>query len=136
MGGIARHGAARQHKGGTVCSHLRHSLCLGNKTPTAGQDQWLQREEPHPHQPEQREGGTAWPEGCRRSSTSRPIPFPQVFFRAGSLARLEEQRDAQTSRNITLFQAACRGFLARQQFKKRKVRPSSSPLPAPPHNFA
>uniref|UniRef100_A0A663MH02 Myosin XVIIIA n=1 Tax=Athene cunicularia TaxID=194338 RepID=A0A663MH02_ATHCN len=54
---------------------------------------------------------------------------------AGSLARLEEQRDAQTSRNITLFQAACRGFLARQQFKKRKVRPSSSPLPALLHNF-
>uniref|UniRef100_A0A8C0BVU2 Myosin XVIIIA n=1 Tax=Buteo japonicus TaxID=224669 RepID=A0A8C0BVU2_9AVES len=50
------------------------------------------------------------------------IPFPQVFFRAGSLARLEEQRDAQTSRNITLFQAACRGFLARQQFKKRKIQ--------------
>uniref|UniRef100_A0A8C3JWU2 Myosin XVIIIA n=1 Tax=Calidris pygmaea TaxID=425635 RepID=A0A8C3JWU2_9CHAR len=46
----------------------------------------------------------------------------RVFFRAGSLARLEEQRDAQTSRNITLFQAACRGFLARQQFKKRKIQ--------------
>lgn len=46
---------------------------------------------------------------------------PQVFFRAGTLARLEEQRDDQTSRNLTLFQAACRGFLARQHFKKRKV---------------
>uniref|UniRef100_A0A8C0UML4 Myosin XVIIIA n=1 Tax=Cyanistes caeruleus TaxID=156563 RepID=A0A8C0UML4_CYACU len=45
-----------------------------------------------------------------------------VFFRAGSLARLEEQRDTQTSRNITLFQAACRGFLARQHFKKRKIQ--------------
>ncbi|KAM6110681.1 LOW QUALITY PROTEIN: unconventional myosin-XVIIIa [Pterocles gutturalis] len=50
-----------------------------------------------------------------------PHGLERVFFRAGSLARLEEQRDAQTSRNITLFQAACRGFLARQQFKKRKV---------------
>lgn len=58
-----------------------------------------------------------------------------MFFRAGSLARLEEQRDAQTSRNITLFQAACRGFLARQHFKKRKVC-SASPLPAPPHTIS
>lgn len=46
---------------------------------------------------------------------------PQVFFRAGTLARLEEQRDEQTSRNLTLFQAACRGYLARQHFKKKKV---------------
>lgn len=45
----------------------------------------------------------------------------QVFFRAGTLSRLEEQRDVQTRRNITLFQAACRGHLARQAFKKRKV---------------
>lgn len=49
----------------------------------------------------------------------------QVFFRAGVLAKLEEQRDIQTRRNITLFQAACRGYLARQAFKKRKVSPSS-----------
>uniref|UniRef100_A0A8C9N0T6 Myosin XVIIIA n=1 Tax=Serinus canaria TaxID=9135 RepID=A0A8C9N0T6_SERCA len=49
-------------------------------------------------------------------------PGSPVFFRAGSLARLEEQRDTQTSRNITLFQAACRGFLARQHFKKRKIQ--------------
>lgn len=45
----------------------------------------------------------------------------QVFFRAGTLVRLEEQRDEQTRRNLTLFQAACRGYLARQHFKKRKV---------------
>ena len=37
------------------------------------------------------------------------------------MARLEEQRDEQTSRNLTLFQAACRGYLARQHFKKKKV---------------
>lgn len=46
----------------------------------------------------------------------------QVFFRAGILSRLEEQRDVQTRRNISLFQAACRGYLARQAFKKRKVK--------------
>nr|KAF6457707.1 myosin XVIIIA [Rousettus aegyptiacus] len=46
----------------------------------------------------------------------------RVFFRAGTLARLEEQRDEQTSRNLTMFQAACRGYLARQHFKKKKIQ--------------
>ncbi|XP_061074439.1 unconventional myosin-XVIIIa-like isoform X8 [Conger conger] len=46
----------------------------------------------------------------------------RVFFRAGILARLEEQRDGQTRCNITLFQATCRGYLARQAFKKRKIQ--------------
>ncbi|XP_060243224.1 unconventional myosin-XVIIIa isoform X17 [Meriones unguiculatus] len=46
----------------------------------------------------------------------------RVFFRAGTLARLEEQRDEQTSRHLTLFQAACRGYLTRQHFKKRKIQ--------------
>lgn len=46
----------------------------------------------------------------------------RVFFRAGTLSRLEEQRDVQTRRNISLFQAACRGYLARQAFKKRKIQ--------------
>ncbi|KAF6299188.1 myosin XVIIIA [Rhinolophus ferrumequinum] len=46
----------------------------------------------------------------------------RVFFRAGTLARLEEQRDEQSSRNLTLFQAACRGYLARQHFKKKKIQ--------------
>ncbi|KAM6464667.1 unconventional myosin-XVIIIa isoform 4-T6 [Liasis olivaceus] len=53
---------------------------------------------------------------CHQMGLSR------VFFRAGTLAKLEEQRDKQMSRSITLFQAACRGFLARQQFKKRKIQ--------------
>uniref|UniRef100_A0AAY4CZ89 Uncharacterized protein n=1 Tax=Denticeps clupeoides TaxID=299321 RepID=A0AAY4CZ89_9TELE len=38
------------------------------------------------------------------------------------LSKLEEQRDEQTRRNITLFQAACRGYLSRQAFKKRKIQ--------------
>ncbi|XP_072557636.1 unconventional myosin-XVIIIa isoform X11 [Paramormyrops kingsleyae] len=46
----------------------------------------------------------------------------RVFFRAGTLAKLEEQRDDQTRRNIALFQAACRGYLARQSVKKRKIQ--------------
>lgn len=51
-----------------------------------------------------------------------PCLVRQVFFRAGTLSRLEEQRDVQTRRNISLFQAACRGYLSRQAFKKRKVQ--------------
>uniref|UniRef100_H2TRU4 Myosin XVIIIA n=1 Tax=Takifugu rubripes TaxID=31033 RepID=H2TRU4_TAKRU len=47
---------------------------------------------------------------------------PRLFFRAGTLAKLEEQRDEQTKRNLTLFQASCRGYLARQAFKKRKIQ--------------
>ncbi|XP_065274201.1 unconventional myosin-XVIIIa [Emys orbicularis] len=54
--------------------------------------------------------------------SSYHMGLSRVFFRAGTLAKLEEQRDEQTSKNIALFQAACRGFLARQQFKKRKVQ--------------
>ncbi|XP_049580995.1 unconventional myosin-XVIIIa isoform X5 [Syngnathus scovelli] len=46
----------------------------------------------------------------------------RVFFRAGTLSRLEEQRVVQTRRNISLFQGACRGYLARQAFKKRKIQ--------------
>uniref|UniRef100_A0A8K9X2R0 Myosin XVIIIAa n=1 Tax=Oncorhynchus mykiss TaxID=8022 RepID=A0A8K9X2R0_ONCMY len=46
----------------------------------------------------------------------------RLFFRAGTLAKLEEQRDEQTRHNITLFQAACSGYLARQAFKKRETQ--------------
>ncbi|KPP72582.1 hypothetical protein Z043_108401, partial [Scleropages formosus] len=52
--------------------------------------------------------------------SSYHMGLSRAFFRAGILPKLEEQRDEQTRRNIMLFQAACRGFLARQSFKKRK----------------
>ncbi|XP_066519872.1 unconventional myosin-XVIIIa [Hoplias malabaricus] len=54
--------------------------------------------------------------------SSYHMGLSRVFFRAGVLAKLEEQRDMQMRRNITLFQAACRGYLARQAFKKRKIQ--------------
>ncbi|XP_053502050.1 unconventional myosin-XVIIIa isoform X2 [Ictalurus furcatus] len=54
--------------------------------------------------------------------SSYHMGLSRVFFRAGTLAKLEEQRDEQTKRNITLFQATCRGYLSRQAFKKRKVQ--------------
>ncbi|KAJ0004344.1 hypothetical protein NQD34_010558, partial [Periophthalmus magnuspinnatus] len=54
--------------------------------------------------------------------SSYHMGLSRLFFRAGTLAKLEEQRDEQTKRNIILFQAASRGYLARQAFKKRKIQ--------------
>ncbi|XP_077963548.1 unconventional myosin-XVIIIa isoform X10 [Gasterosteus aculeatus] len=54
--------------------------------------------------------------------SSYHMGLSRLFFRAGTLAKLEEQRDEKTRRNFTLFQAACRGHLARQAFKKRKIQ--------------
>ncbi|XP_051534427.1 unconventional myosin-XVIIIa-like isoform X2 [Myxocyprinus asiaticus] len=61
-------------------------------------------------------------ESLELEKNSYHMGLSRVFFRAGVLAKLEEQRDIQTRRNITLFQAACRGNLARQAFKKRKIQ--------------
>ncbi|XP_053130593.1 unconventional myosin-XVIIIa isoform X13 [Hemicordylus capensis] len=61
-------------------------------------------------------------ESLELEKSSYHMGLSRVFFRAGTLAKLEEQRDKQMSRNISLFQAACRGFLARQHFKKRKIQ--------------
>uniref|UniRef100_A0A672YNX1 Myosin XVIIIAb n=1 Tax=Sphaeramia orbicularis TaxID=375764 RepID=A0A672YNX1_9TELE len=61
-------------------------------------------------------------ESLELEKSSHYMGLSRVFFRAGTLSRLEEQRDVQTRRNISLFQAACRGYLARQAFKKRKIQ--------------
>ncbi|XP_047247983.1 unconventional myosin-XVIIIa-like isoform X3 [Girardinichthys multiradiatus] len=61
-------------------------------------------------------------ESLELEKSSYYLGLSKVFFRAGTLSRLEEQRDVQTRRNITLFQASCRGYLARQAFKKRKIQ--------------
>ena len=42
----------------------------------------------------------------------------KVFFRAGVLGRLEDLRDEKLGRVLTQFQAFCRGFLMRRQYKK------------------
>ncbi|KAI2659635.1 Unconventional myosin-XVIIIa [Labeo rohita] len=59
-------------------------------------------------------------ESLELEKTSYHMGLSRVFFRAGTVAKLEGQRDEHTRQNITLFQAACRGFLSRQAFKKRK----------------
>ncbi|KAM6155724.1 unconventional myosin-XVIIIb [Rhynchocyon petersi] len=46
----------------------------------------------------------------------------RVFLKAGVVSRLERQREKLVSQSIVLFQAACKGFLSRQEFKKRKIQ--------------
>lgn len=43
----------------------------------------------------------------------------KIFFRAGVLAHLEEERDIKISDLIVNFQAFCRGLLARRNYQKR-----------------
>ncbi|XP_078599042.1 unconventional myosin-XVIIIa-like isoform X5 [Branchiostoma floridae x Branchiostoma japonicum] len=54
--------------------------------------------------------------------TSYRMGLSQVFFRAGALAQLEDQRDEKTTDTISKFQAHCRGYIARQNLKKIKVQ--------------
>ncbi|XP_065595087.1 unconventional myosin-XVIIIb isoform X2 [Cyrtonyx montezumae] len=46
----------------------------------------------------------------------------QVFLKAGVLSRLEKQRDKLIAQKLILLQAACKGFLSRQKFKRLKVQ--------------
>ncbi|GCB65004.1 hypothetical protein scyTo_0000353 [Scyliorhinus torazame] len=46
----------------------------------------------------------------------------KVFFKAGVVPRLEKQREKLIGQNLILIQAACQGFLGRQQFKKMKTQ--------------
>ncbi|ELW66479.1 Myosin-XVIIIb, partial [Tupaia chinensis] len=50
------------------------------------------------------------------------VGHSQVFLKAGVVSRLEKQREKLVSQSIVLFQAACKGFLSRQEFKKLKIR--------------
>ncbi|CAD5216368.1 unnamed protein product [Bursaphelenchus okinawaensis] len=53
------------------------------------------------------------------------IGMSKVFFRAGVLAKLEEDRDVKITGLIIDFQARCRAFLARRLYEKR-VQQSSA----------
>ncbi|XP_023599217.1 unconventional myosin-XVIIIb [Myotis lucifugus] len=50
------------------------------------------------------------------------VGHSQVFLKAGVVSRLEKQREKLVSRTFVLFQAACKGFLSRQEFRKLKIR--------------
>ncbi|XP_026541266.1 unconventional myosin-XVIIIb [Notechis scutatus] len=45
----------------------------------------------------------------------------QVFLKTGVLPRLEKQREKLVSQSLVPLQAACRGFLSRQRFRKLKI---------------
>ncbi|XP_063080048.1 myosin-10-like isoform X1 [Engraulis encrasicolus] len=49
----------------------------------------------------------------------------KIFFRAGVLAHLEEERDLKITDIIIYFQAACRGYLARKAFAKKQQQLSA-----------
>ncbi|XP_014109148.1 PREDICTED: unconventional myosin-XVIIIb [Pseudopodoces humilis] len=46
----------------------------------------------------------------------------QVFLKPGVMSRLEKQRDKLIAQKMTLLQAACKGFLSRQKFKRLKIQ--------------
>ncbi|KAM5237670.1 unconventional myosin-XVIIIb [Ctenodactylus gundi] len=50
------------------------------------------------------------------------VGHSQVFLKAGVVSRLEKQREKLATRSIVLFQAVCKGFLSRQEFRKLKIR--------------
>ena len=52
-------------------------------------------------------------------SNSYRIGQSKLFFRAGVLAHLEEERDVKLTEIITIFQAYCRGNIARKHYHKR-----------------
>uniref|UniRef100_A0A8U8BTR4 Uncharacterized protein n=1 Tax=Geospiza parvula TaxID=87175 RepID=A0A8U8BTR4_GEOPR len=45
-----------------------------------------------------------------------------VFLKPGVISRLEKQRDKLIAQKMTLLQAACKGFLSRQKFKRLKIQ--------------
>ncbi|NXV20057.1 MY18B protein, partial [Cepphus grylle] len=45
-----------------------------------------------------------------------------VFLKAGVISRLEKQRDKLIAQKMILLQAACKGFLSRQKFKRLKIQ--------------
>lgn len=47
------------------------------------------------------------------------IGISKIFFRAGVLAQLEEERDQKLTGLIVSFQAQCRAYLARRLYQKR-----------------
>ncbi|XP_063171538.1 unconventional myosin-XVIIIb [Candoia aspera] len=50
------------------------------------------------------------------------VGHTQVFLKTGVLPQLEKQREKLVSQNLVFLQAACKGFLSRQKFKKLKIQ--------------
>ncbi|NXD68513.1 MY18B protein, partial [Eolophus roseicapillus] len=54
--------------------------------------------------------------------SSIAIGRSQVFLKPGVISRLEKQRDKLIAQKMILLQAACKGFLSRQKFKRLKIQ--------------
>ncbi|NXK84514.1 MY18B protein, partial [Amazona guildingii] len=54
--------------------------------------------------------------------SSVAIGRSQVFLKPGVMSRLEKQRDKLIAQKMILLQAACKGFLSRQKFKRLKIQ--------------
>ncbi|NWS51370.1 MY18B protein, partial [Chunga burmeisteri] len=50
------------------------------------------------------------------------VGHSQVFLKPGVISRLEKQRDKLIAQKMILLQAACKGFLSRQKFKRLKIQ--------------
>uniref|UniRef100_A0A663MW64 Myosin XVIIIB n=1 Tax=Athene cunicularia TaxID=194338 RepID=A0A663MW64_ATHCN len=61
--------------------------------------------------------GLTLSQGCVTS-----VACCQVFLKPGVISRLEKQRDKLIAQKMILLQAACRGFLSRQKFKRLKIQ--------------
>nr|XP_012149550.1 PREDICTED: unconventional myosin-XVIIIa isoform X5 [Megachile rotundata] len=62
-------------------------------------------------------GGKKLRNDCRGYDDGR-----QIFFRSGTLERLEAQRDEKLTGHIILLQARCRGYLARRKLNTLKLQ--------------
>nr|XP_012216905.1 PREDICTED: unconventional myosin-XVIIIa-like isoform X4 [Linepithema humile] len=59
-------------------------------------------------------------DSCRDDTS--PENARQIFFRSGTLERLEAQRDEKLTGHIILLQARCRGYLARRKLNTLKLQ--------------
>lgn len=57
-------------------------------------------------------------DACQLSKDSYQCGTTKVFFKAGTLAELEDMRDEKLNKIISNFQAQIRGYLMRKEYKK------------------
>ncbi|XP_078237994.1 LOW QUALITY PROTEIN: unconventional myosin-XVIIIb [Pogona vitticeps] len=50
------------------------------------------------------------------------VGHTQIFLKAGILSSLEKQREKLMSQNLVSLQAACKGFLSRQRYRRLKIQ--------------